>query len=400
MLAIVSVIKKILFIVESLFNARDYERFGIDILIKNGFKVALLDLSIYMRDKSKLSIPSVSPVKFSGHIAVQNKSDLNLILKDNCNQCFIITVISYRPDTYFIYKYISKYNIPYGLLAMAAPYEMPSVRRKTNISEKIINGLVSLNSIGLKHKLKNYLLGQLLSIKPAQFIFAGGAECSYAPKLSGKSTQVIWIHTFDYDIYLTGQYKKIKKNNYAVFLDQNLPFHPDFVTEGMLNPIDASTYYSELANTFDTIEKKFGLTIVIAAHPSANKKTVSEYFRGRNVFVGNTAGLVQGSDLCITHWSYAINFAVLFKKPIILLTSASIKKMNREHLIGSYSSELGVSQVDTSGEIKNLSWESLSVSHNHYESYTNRYIKKSNTPERQFWDVVSTIISKGNVSGS
>ena len=90
-----------------------------------------------MRLKSQLSIPSVSPVKFSGHIVVQNKSDLNLILKDNCNQCFIITVLSYRPEIYFIYKYISKYNIPYGLLALAAPYGMPRFRRKVNISEKI-----------------------------------------------------------------------------------------------------------------------------------------------------------------------------------------------------------------------------------------------------------------------
>ena len=393
-------IKKIVFIVESLFNARDYERFGVDLLIKNGFKVEIFDLSIYMRVKSQLSIPSVSAVKFSGHIAVENKSDLNLILKDNCNQCFIVTVISYRPDTYFIYKYISKYNIPYGLLSMAAPYEMPSLRQKVNIIDKIINGLVSLNSNGLKHNLKNYLSGKLLGIKPAKYIFAGGAECSYAPKLLGKRTQIIWIHTFDYDIYLAGQYKKIKKDNYAVFLDQNLPFHPDFIIEGMLNPIDASAYYSELANAFDTIEKKFGLTIVIAAHPSANKKTVAEYFRGRNVFVGNTAGLVQGSDLCITHWSYAINFAVLFKKPIILLTSASIKKMKRNYLTDSYSSELGISPVDTSSGIINLRFQSLSVSHNHYESYRHRYIKKSNTPERQFWEVVATTIAKGNVNGS
>ena len=91
MLALVSMIKKIIFIVESLFNARDYERFGIDFLIKKGFKVEILDLIIYMRVKAKLSIPSVSSVKFSGHIDVQNKSDLNSILKDNCNKCFIIT---------------------------------------------------------------------------------------------------------------------------------------------------------------------------------------------------------------------------------------------------------------------------------------------------------------------
>ena len=393
-------IKKIIFIVECLFSARDYERFGIDLLIKNGFKVEILDLSIYMRLKSQLSIPSVSPVKFSGHIVVQNKSDLNLILKDNCNQCFIITVLSYRPEIYFIYKYISKYNIPYGLLALAAPYGMPRFRRKVNISEKIINGLVSLNSNGLKYNLKKYVSGKLLGIKPAKYVFAGGAECSYAHKLSGKRTQVIWIHTFDYDIYLAGQYKKIKKDNYAVFLDQNLPFHPDFITEGILNPIDASAYYSELANAFDAIEKKFGLTIVIAAHPSANKKTISDYFRGRNVFFGNTSGLVQSSDLCITHWSYSINFAVLFKKPIILLTSASIKKLNRNYLTDSYSSELGISPVNTSDGIINLRGQSRSVSHNHYQSYTHRYIKKINTPERQFWDVVATTIKKVNVNGS
>ena len=33
MLVLVSMIKKIIFIVESLFNARDYQRFGIDLLI-------------------------------------------------------------------------------------------------------------------------------------------------------------------------------------------------------------------------------------------------------------------------------------------------------------------------------------------------------------------------------
>ena len=73
---------------------------------------------------------------------------------------------------------------------------------------------------------------------------------------------------FDFDNYLE-QKTDIITSNTIVFLDEYLPYHPDFDLLKM-EKINANQYYKELNNFFSKIEAHTSSRVVIAAHPKAN----------------------------------------------------------------------------------------------------------------------------------
>ena len=65
---------------------------------------------------------------------------------------------------------------------------------------------------------------------------------------------------------------KIKKKNYAVFLDEDLFFHRDYKRQYREKKFVTKKYFKEMNNFFKFIEKKFELNIIIALHPKCEKK--------------------------------------------------------------------------------------------------------------------------------
>ena len=61
-------------------------------------------------------------------------------------------------------------------------------------------------------------------------------------------------------------------------------------------------------------------------------------FGGRELLQGETARLVNDSSLVIAHYSYAVNFAVLYRKPLIFLTTDELKASFRRPAIEAISS--------------------------------------------------------------
>jgi hypothetical protein len=390
-------IDKVVFIVESTFSTRDYNRFGVDVLIKNGFEVEVLDLTPYLKTEFYKTTSIPDPVKYNGYKSINNKKELYFELSNYRNNSFIISLITYRPETYCIYRTISKYNIRYGLISVAVPYDVANTSTiPISIFKKIINRIVNLSFSRVSSYLINYLPNNMLGICSAKYVFAGGAYSPTKMKLIGKDSKIVWIHSLDYDNYLASQsLKSTRKRNYAVFLDQNLPFHTDFARQGKINPFEIGLYYSELIKAFDAIEKALDLDIIIAAHPRANMEVLSQYFGNRDVIANETVNIVRDAALCITHWSYSINFAILYKKPIIFLTSSTIKNSDHEWLIDSYSSCLDIAPIDMSSDIDLDRDNVLSISKDKYEKYKQLYIKTDNSAQIKFWDAVSlTLLNK------
>lgn len=112
-------------------------------------------------------------------------------------------------------------------------------------------------------------------------------------------------------------------NDKIVFLDIFLPYHNDleFSNEKIINP---ENYYKEINNFFQKIELKHNKEIVIAAHPTAIYK--ENPFNNRKIYWGKTAELVSGSIFVLSHWSTSVNYAILFKKPIIFFYTSDIQK--------------------------------------------------------------------------
>jgi hypothetical protein len=168
----------------------------------------------------------------------------------------------------------------------------------------------------LNIKFSNYLNRKF---KP-DIAFVGGDFYKTEAK-KNKIKKIINIHSWDYDEYLKIKNKKIKKNNYAVFIDGNVPDHPDYIYHKATPPVDEMNYYKDLNNFFDNFERKFHLKVIIAASPKSKKNTLKNFFINRKIYFNQTSTLIKDSKLVILHKSTSIFYVQKFLKPVIFITS-------------------------------------------------------------------------------
>ena len=346
-------IKNIIFLSEGDFSKRDYDRFGVELLKKNEFNVEVLE------DKEKI----YRKIKTAG------KNDL-----------FILVGFLDLKKHFGFYSKLSRSKADYAVM-------------QTNA---IPNPVGSSKIKGFLKKLLFHVFSfRLFGLKPAKFVIAGGKKSfSKVPPL-GKSTEIIWTHTMDYDIYF-GSKGKSKKRRVAVFLDEYQPFHPDWQMWGYkTNPLNPDKYYLWLNKIFEKIENELGFEVVIAAHPKSEYEKHKDYFRGRKVIKGKTKELVREASLILTHSSTSNNYSVLYKKPIIFMTDKISEKVTQAGgLINMMSREFGKKPIFIDGEYK-INWgKEMKVNNESYERYRENFIKKSGTPEKLLWQIVADRLKK------
>lgn len=133
------------------------------------------------------------------------------------------------------------------------------------------------------------------------------------------------------DLCKNGGFVEITQNSHriietAIFLDEFIPFHSDYLYQKQMAPVTAERYYPLLNNFFDRVEKALDVEVIIAAHPKSWYDKLPDYFNGRRVVKGDTCQLVRGCKAVIAHSSTSVNFAVLYYKPVILITCADLDK--------------------------------------------------------------------------
>ncbi|MDC0198392.1 hypothetical protein OAK13_06210, partial [Candidatus Thioglobus sp.] len=167
------------------------------------------------------------------------------------------------------------------------------------------------------------------------------AKCSNIKVCSGEISKCyagefeIRSHAFDYDIYLQqkDQNSINKEDNYAVFLDSGIVAHPDSRRLGakdMPKEIETeNTYYPAINSFFDDFEKRTGMPVVIALHPRIiiSEEFIRQY-GGREVISKDTSRLVKNSKIVIVHNSTSMNFAVLWKIPLLIITTTIIDRID------------------------------------------------------------------------
>jgi len=248
----------------------------------------------------------------------------------------------------------------------------------------------------LQHILNKILLNYyfLFGIAPASIRILGGEKStgilSYP---ANNSTIQLWTHMPDYDIYLQDKTELNDScKNTGVFLDEYLPLHPDYLTLGFEFPIAPDVYYSKICNFFKTLEKNMDTEIVIAAHPRSDYDKLPDYFCGRTIIKGKTAQLVKESSFVIAHDSTSINFAILYRKPIVFITTDDLQKLISGPcafglFIPAIASALGKIPLNidhTSGFNRDKEME---INEEAYLRYRNNYIKKTGSPEKPLWEI-------------
>jgi len=379
----------IIFLIPTPLTQRDFNRYGVKRLQNRGFEIWFLDFTELLNPEI-VARDLVRPFPYKQTVTIKSSADFERFFDERSGDDLIIIDLSGKTITCpFMDKYIREKKIAYAVFcANSIPRTKYLTQGFPLISKEFWHRVIGV--------LKRKIFDRVGTVVP-QWIFAGGkCDQKSLPIINGK-TKIIWAHALDYDLYL--DYEQNRKEilvtrPYAVFLDECFPFHPDFSLRGCRRmPFKwPEEYYSELNDFFSVLEAKLKMPVVIAAHPRTPEGT-PDMFRGRQVFQGKTIDLVAHADGVLCHGSTSINFAVLYKKPIIFLMPGKIKRDYYGYLIASFAAQFGKIPLEVDS-LQSVNFEKeLIVDERRYADYRENYIKRSETPEKFFWDIVADLIT-------
>lgn len=239
--------------------------------------------------------------------------------------------INYYASVYKLFRVFSKHKCQTAFFARGM---LPFPLLKKGLFEKTIKKIISGKKI---YTLKNLILNRLAAwakymglIKPFSLVFEAGFEgiysVGYGSNIERKRSKLISVNAPDYDKYLLlkNSNTRIIDYRYCVFLDEFLPYHPDFDILKIAK-VNAEDYYNSLNSFFDKIESTHNIKVIIAAHPKSDYSNKSS-FLNRCVIKYKTFELVKDCEFVMAHISTSISFAVLFKKPVLFLYNNAIIK--------------------------------------------------------------------------
>ena len=350
-------------------------RFYFDHLIAHNFDVEFWDLS-------RLFGVGDAPCSNVAYV-IQFESRRKVIehIKRNSTNLFVILFnIEYR--FLWIYRLLSKYRCKIFYFSWG---HFP--RAKTDKKHTFFDALMSPKNIYKKFIMYFYKYMKLT--RDCEGIFFAGDK----RKEHLETKKYIPINLPDFEEYcdlLSGlalDTKDIPTEKYLVFLDSYLPFHPDF-RRNNLPTIDPERYRVGISNFFKKVEDDLGMRIIIAAHPK------SEYplgYFGKRVLIKNkTAQLVMKSQGVISHYSTSTAHAVLWRKPILFISSYDIRHCAgaeyMELITTAMAKELNMPLYNIDHLPKTVSFPE--VRENVYEEYKRKYITTNTCFEKRNKDIM------------
>lgn len=154
--------------------------------------------------------------------------------------------------------------------------------------------------------------------------------CGEASLNQWNAKKKIPVNSFDYEDYLTRTEKVSRtEKKYAIFLDEYLPYHPDIQIWGK-QKLTPEKYYNALNDFFDKLESKYGIEVIIAAHPKSDYE--QSKFSYRKIVKYKTPELVKYCEFVIAHDSMSISFPVLNYKPIYFVYTEEFYNMGTSTL--------------------------------------------------------------------
>jgi hypothetical protein len=384
------VIKKVIFLLESPFSKRDFERYGIEILKTHGFLIEIWDLSPFLNPEFYNNYIQTDLLKTTYCKLLKSKTEINNLLLKLKRSDIIMSLIPVNKRSIFIFYFLSLNKINFGFsFVNTIPVSLNPLSLRNRFFNLITNPKLLIDRI-----LNLVSFNKSFKLYPNYIIVGGKRSLDLVEKknLITEKTTIIKTHTRDYDIFLKN--KNIKSSfyeNFIVFLDEFAPYHPDslfFANEPDCYP---ETYYPDINRFFSNIEMKTKLKVVISAHPRSNYNKIGNPYDGRKIIYNETPNLVKNSKLVLVHASTSVNFAILFKKPLISINSSKYSK-SYQHSINVLSNELSINSYDISKKSKTNFLKDFDFNQKTYNNYKELYIKTRDSENLNQWDIFSNYI--------
>lgn len=364
------------------FTKEAYNRDEFEFLMSQGFNVKFLDIANFLkRTRFEKNDP---PALRDSILSFPSKTSFAEFLIKNKRNSIIVTDVGLLTKTSWMYLAIAKSNIPYVLFENTT---LPSLGVNSGFSHQKVKLVKFIRRLNLKKfvqkplDLVQYNMAKYLA-KPAEMIITSKQRLNTEKAvLLGKNTALKYTMTLDYKVAMNAPSRCEFKEPYAVFIDQYFIHHPDFKTNYILHYFTANQYYSQLNIFLKAYSAKTGLKVLIAAHPRRQAQQRSDFDPDFELHFNRTAELIRHSETVLLHFSTAINFAVIFNKPFLLLDSPLFDKSNIRSEIEMISSYFDKSPLNMSAPDELTMMQKDHANLAKYKEYQDSYIKHPEADE-------------------
>src|SRR5438045_4103016 len=108
-------IKKIIFFMDSAFDQRDYERFGIDVMKTNGFEVEVWNFFPFLYPRAYEALKHHTPTSWDGVVSFKTMEDVESGIATLRPDSFVLFIFDLNQDSIPIYKAFTKTSARYGI---------------------------------------------------------------------------------------------------------------------------------------------------------------------------------------------------------------------------------------------------------------------------------------------
>jgi len=378
-------VKKIVFIDHEPLTQRVYDIFQIKQLIEAGY-------FLEYRDISKFLYPGIEMHnKFENNQSVQIKNINEYIesfSKDIKTETLYIAVFPNNWKNRKLYRILKLKTSKVVQLEMYSTFIL-----KLNFRQRVFL-FASTYKTSIKNKILSWaylLYKRIYNFNPIDIKIT--SQIKYV-----NENHVVAINHPDYELALKlKEMDKIMNQPFIVFLDEYFPFHPDYVTVNNIKPSnkDFENYQKKLCDFFDRVEKKHELKIIIALHPRANYKL--GVFGGRELVKHRTCELVRDAKFTILHSSASIHFSIIYKKPILFLSTNEFIKypllVERIRQLSKYFKAPHINLDQENFQLPDPSINSLG-----YNGYTYTYLTNKDIERKYNVDIILDFLKNYNLS--
>ena len=370
----------IAFVLSRKLTIRDHKRFGINKFKKK--RVCVYDFSSLLNHRSVFF--QQTNLKLDNYrIFKSYKEFIHKIKKDDIK--FAVDFLENSFSDFIIRLILIKYNVK--LIKFLVGLKPDIIYPKKKLKHNYL-GIIKTKVV---KNLKKIIIKKIIS-KIYWLILITGKKFQNYENLIHDKIKKIYAHSLDYDNYLLLKKKKIKQK-YVIFIDQNIPYHQDLYIKKRKSIVIAENYYNQLFNFFRFIEKNYKTKVIIAGHPKKGMK--NPYLEKCNFKVRyyKTPELIQMSKFVIMHFSTAVSYCVLFKKPVLFVTNNEINEKRSGHQIRTLGNVLGSKTINLSYRFKKLD---LKTDLTKYERFKDYYLKYPNSEDMNSMQILEKKKKKKN----
>tara|TARA_B100000886_G_scaffold205780_1_gene142134 strand:+ start:11152 stop:12261 length:1110 start_codon:yes stop_codon:yes gene_type:complete len=209
--------------------------------------------------------------------------------------------------------------------------------------------------------------------------FTSGTKGKFLSKQSG-AKKIIEAHNLDYDNFLNIK-KKIHKKKYAVYIDQDLSNNEDLKNDGV--KFDNRKFEKKI----DIFLNHVNSTTIKIQVAGSNRRNLKKNLFKLNTKYFNTDRMIAECKFVIGHNSTALQYAILFDKPILLISTKEIENINQiyKHMLD-FKKITGCQLLSIDSKKKNKIFFKK-INKKKYSIYINKYIKSKSSININFFRI-------------